>query len=193
MARAAAEPRPPGCPSVASHDEDCGSGHTPQDLTPGPDIQRTSEAGTFSLGPGSERKDTVQIVKPHSKTRQRLTSPTLHAWHRAAAQEPNWLSAMPLPLLENKTKSRACVPLPNVTQAGGKGSREEHGTGLASRDAVGGGGGTRPVNLPVPDGHPNPGRNALPQREARITLLTRLCPVSIRTDSPPPWQMQGLL
>ena len=50
-------------------------------------------------------------------------SPALHVWLRTAIEEPNWLPGMSLPLLENKIKNRECVPLLNVTQTGGKGSR----------------------------------------------------------------------
>lgn len=84
-------------------------------------------------------------------------SPALYVWLRAVTQEPNWLSRMSLPLLENKIKNRECVPLPNVTQAGGKGSRllaqcsrEKCSIRLAGQDAVGGGGGARPLSSSCP-------------------------------------------
>lgn len=78
---------------------------------------------------------------------------------------------MSLPLLENKIKNRECVPLLNVTRAGGQGSRVlEEGSRERCNIRVAKMGGERwgeghdPLKTSVPSGHPKLGKNMLKTR-----------------------------
>lgn len=77
-------------------------------------------AGVEREGHGADIKTPHTFCRLH--VNQRSVSPALQVWLRTATKEPNPLTGMSLPLLENKIKNRERVLLLNVTQAGWKGS-----------------------------------------------------------------------
>lgn len=119
-------------------------------------------------------------------------SPALRAWLRTATKEPNWLTGMSLPLLENKIKNRECARLLNVMQQRGRGSclrqdvpgRSAGHTRLAGQ-TMGGmrGEGPGPFNCSVPDGHPKLGENIFKMRSQDHPSLKG--PVLFRLDRLP--------
>lgn len=87
--------------------------------------QTTPDTGLFPLGVGKEgygadTKATQTFLRPYSG--RWSASPALHVWLRTVTQEPNWLTVISLPFLENKIKNRECAPLLNITQIRGMGS-----------------------------------------------------------------------
>lgn len=123
-------------------------------------------------------------------------SPALHIWLKRATEKPNWLSGMSLPLLENKIENRECVPLPNVTQAGGRAPASWQS--VPGRNAVSDwlawtrGRGHDPFNPMLPDNLPNLGKIHFQDEKPGSPRLEMLYPVSFGTVSPSFWQIQGV-